>query len=61
MQYQAVNHTIFDTIKTVATMTPYHIMGLRLFSIFGWFHKTTTNTTIRDFLCYDSLDIMVPN
>ena len=33
MQYQAVNHTMFDTIKTVATMTPYHIMGLRLFSI----------------------------
>ena len=33
MQSQAVNHTTFDTIKTVATMIPYHIMGLRLFSI----------------------------
>jgi len=33
LQYQAVNHTTFDTIKTVATMIPYHIMGLRLFSI----------------------------
>jgi hypothetical protein len=33
MQYQAVNHTTFDTIKIVATMIPYRIMGLRLFSI----------------------------
>ena len=33
MQSQAVNHTTFDTITTVATMIPYHIMGLRLFSI----------------------------